>query len=193
MSDKLHKAGQIISVIVFIAVLSVMGMITGRPIMMLAYGGFFLLMSLIIYLSLNRQTKVRHETSSDNKSFIFRKVLSAILMIVAIIAPLIIALRSEVISLPADISQGKVVGIMLSITILFIVLVLLSIFMINDRGSSFVNRFIGYVIFIIAAAFPGLLMSTVDRTTMGIGSVYYVAMAVLILAYNARSLYCVKE
>lgn len=193
MSDKLHKAGQIISVIVFIAILSVMGMITGKPIMMLAYGGFFLLMSLVIYLFLNRQTKVRHETSSENRSFIFRKVLSAILMILAIIAPLIIALRSEVISLPADMSQGKVIGIMLSTSILFIVLVLLSIFLINDRGSSFVNRFIGYVIFIIAAAFPGILMSTVDRTTMGIGSVYYVAMAVLILAYNARSLYCVKE
>jgi hypothetical protein len=44
---------------------------------------------------------------------------------------------------------------------------------------------IGFGLFVIAAIIPGALMVNVDSTTMGIGSVYYVAMAVLILAYNA--------
>lgn len=193
MKEKLYKAKQIISVIAFSLILSVMGMITGRPVMMIAYGGFFLLMSLIIFLILNRQNKMRHEESTGNLGIIVRKVTGVIMMILALVAPLIVALQSELISLPDGISEGAVVGIMLSTTVLFIVLLLLSIFFINDRGSTFVNRFIGYVIYIIAAAFPGLLMSKVDRSTMGIGSVYYVALVVLILAYNAKSMFLAKE
>lgn len=193
MSDKLYKVGQIVGVIVFIVVLSTMGMITGRPIMMLAYGGFFLLMSLIIYLTLNRQNEMRHQENTGMMGVVIKQSLGVIFMILAIISPLIVALRSEVISLPEGISQGKVVGIMLAASIVFIALVLVAIHLINERGSSFVNRFIGYVVFIIAAAFPGLTMSTIDRSTMGIGSVYYVAMVVLILAYNARSLIFAKE
>lgn len=193
MKDKLYKVKQIISVIAFSAVLSVMGMITGRPVMMIAYGGFFLLMSLVIFLILNRQNKMRHEESSGNLGLIIKKVTGVVMMILALVAPLIVALQSELISLPDGISEGAVVGIMLSTAVLFIVLLLLSLFFINDRGSTFVNRFIGYVIFIIAAAFPGLLMSTVDRSTMGIGSVYYVALVVLILAYNAKSMFLAKE
>jgi hypothetical protein len=55
------------------------------------------------------------------------------------------------------------------------------------------HRVIGYVLFVIAAIIPGLMMSRVDSTPMGIGSVYYVAMAVLILAYNAMGLFCNQE
>jgi hypothetical protein len=45
----------------------------------------------------------------------------------------------------------------------------------------------------VAAAIPGLLMSRVDSTTTGIGSVYYVAMAVLILAYNGYGFLTVQD
>jgi cytochrome b subunit of formate dehydrogenase len=55
------------------------------------------------------------------------------------------------------------------------------------------QRMMGYLMFVIAALIPGILISRVDNTPMGIGSVYYVAMAVLILAYNAMGLYCNQE
>jgi len=41
MSDLWFKIKQIITLVVFVAVLSLLGMISGRPIMIVAYGVFF--------------------------------------------------------------------------------------------------------------------------------------------------------
>ncbi|MDD3577460.1 MAG: hypothetical protein PHS23_00495 [Candidatus Cloacimonetes bacterium] len=191
MQDTIFKIKQIASLVIFIFVMSLMGMITGRPVMMLAYAGFFLLMGVVVFLTLrNRQ---RHFEVVQTKNKTFRMILAAILMILAIISPMLIALRSSVINLPADMTVPTVVMLMLGIAILFIALVLITVFMINRPNSTVMHRVIGYVVFIIAAIIPGLLMSRVDSTPMGIGSVYYVAMAVLILAYNAMGLYKNQE
>lgn len=190
MKDTFFKIKQIVGLVIFIAVLSVMGMITGRPVMMLAYAGFFLLMSLIVYLTLRRHQ--RHFEVEAKSSKTVRMVGAIILMLLAIVAPMLIALRSNVINLP-DMTVGTIVGLMLGVTIVFIVLVLLALYLINSKGHTLSNRIIGYISYIIASMIPGILMSFVDRTPMGIGSVYYVAMAVLILAYNARSLYCKQD
>ena len=114
-------------------------------------------------------------------------------MVLAIVAPLLIALRTSVINLPESLSTGVVVPMMLGLSILFIIMVLATVFLINRKGTTLANRAVGYIVFIIASIIPGVLMSRVDSTTMGIGSVYYVAMAVLILAYNAFGLYFNQE
>ncbi|MCB5261729.1 MAG: hypothetical protein M0Q16_07470, partial [Candidatus Cloacimonetes bacterium] len=177
MKDTFFKIKQIAGLVVFIAVLSVMGMVTGKPLMMLAYAGFFLLMSLIVYLSLKNHQRHFEVVSKSNKTL--RTIMSVVFMLIAIIAPLLIAQYSEVISLPESITAGAAVGIMLGITLVFIALILLAVYLINIKGQTVANRSIGYISFFVAAILPGLLMSTVNRTTMGIGSVYYVAMAVL--------------
>ncbi|MCK9584466.1 MAG: hypothetical protein M0R69_06085 [Candidatus Cloacimonetes bacterium] len=191
MKDTFFKIKQIAGLVVFIAVLSVMGMVTGKPLMMLAYAGFFLLMSLIVYLSLKNHQRHFEVVSKSNKTL--RTIMAVVFMLIAIIAPLLIAQYSEVISLPESITAGAAVGIMLGITLVFIALILLAVYLINIKGQTVANRSIGYISFFVAAILPGLLMSTVNRTTMGIGSVYYVAMAVLILAYNARNLFCYQD
>jgi len=191
MSNNLYKIKQIVGLIIFIAVLSAMGMITGRPVMMLAYAGFFLAMSAIIYLTLKNHQRHFEVVNKSNKTA--KSILAAILMIIAIILPMIIALRSSIINLPHSLTMGSVVGLMLGLTIVFIALVLLALYMINSKGHDLKNRIIGYLSFALAAVIPGALMQSVDRTTMGIGSVYYVAMAVLILVYNSRSLFCSQE
>jgi hypothetical protein len=168
-----------------------MGMITGRPIMMLAYAAFFLAMSVVIYLTLRKKQRHFEVVQSQNRTI--RVILAAVLMILAIIAPMLIALRSSVINLPAEMTVSTVVMLMLGLSILFIILSLLPVYLINRKDSTVMHRTIGYVVFIIAAMIPGLLMSRVDSTPMGIGSVYYVAMAVLILAYNAMGLYFNQE
>jgi len=190
MNDTFFKIKQIIGLVIFIVVLSAMGMVTGRPVMMLAYAGFFLLMSLLVYLTLRNHQ--RHFEVESKSSKTMRTVLAAVLMLLAIIAPMLIALRSSVINLP-EMTVGAVVALMLGVTIVFIALVLLALYLINSKGHTLANRIAGYISFIVAAMIPGILMSTVDRTTMGIGSVYYVALAVLILAYNARTLFCSQE
>lgn len=186
MKDTFFKIKQIAGLVVFIAILSVLGMVTGKPIMMLAYAGFFLLMSLIVYLTLRNNQ--RHFEVVAKTPKILMTIIAAVFMLLAIVAPMLIALRSNVINLPVSMTTAAVVGVMLGVTVVFIALVLLAIYLINVKGHSIQNRAIGYISFIIAAMLPGLLMSRVDSTTMGIGSVYYVAMAVLILAYNARNL-----
>ncbi|MCB5265474.1 MAG: hypothetical protein PHT37_08695 [Candidatus Cloacimonetes bacterium] len=191
MKDTFFKIKQIAGLVVFIAVLSVMGMITGKPVMMLAYAGFFLLMSLIVYLTLRKHQRHFEVVSKSQKTV--KTILAAILILLAIIAPVLIALNSSVINLPESFTTGAAVGIMLAVSLVFIALVLLAVYMINIKGHSVANRAIGYISFLIAAMLPGILMSTVDRSTMSMGSVYYVAMAVLILAYNARSLFCYQD
>lgn len=191
MHDTLFKIKQIAGLVFFIAILSTMGMITGRPVMMLAYAVFFLVMSLVVYLTLRNNQRHFEVTRSSNT--IFRKVLAAVLMLLAIVAPLFIALRSNVINLPDEMSIGLVVPMMLGLSVLFIAMVLATVVLINRKGNTFANRAIGYIVFIVASMIPGLLTSKVDSTTMGIGSVYYVAMAVLILAYNAFGLFFNQE
>ncbi len=191
MHDTLFKIKQIAGLVFFIAILSTMGMITGRPVMMLAYAVFFLVMSLVVYLTLRNNQRHFEVTRSSNT--IFRKVLAAVLMLLAIVAPLFIALRSNVINLPDEMSIGLVVPMMLGLSVLFIAMVLATVVLINRKGNTFANRAIGYIVFIVASMIPGLLTSQVDSTTMGIGSVYYVAMAVLILAYNAFGLFFNQE
>jgi uncharacterized membrane protein (DUF485 family) len=191
MQDTLFKIKQIVGLVIFIAVLSTMGMITGRPVMMLAYAAFFLAMSVVVYFTLKNNQRHFEVTQRSNKTF--RRVLAAILMLIAIVAPLLIALRSSIINLPDSLSVGTVIPLMLGLSILFIAMVLITIFLINRKGVTLAHRAIGYLVFIIASAIPGLLMSRVDSTTMGIGSVYYVAMAVLILAYNAFGLFFNQE
>lgn len=191
MHDTLFKIKQIAGLVIFIAVLSTMGMITGRPVMMLAYAAFFLLISVVVYFSLKNNQRHFEVTQRSNKTF--RRVLAAILMVLAIVAPLLIALRTSVINLPESLSTGVVVPMMLGLSILFIIMVLATVFLINRKGTTLANRAVGYIVFIIACIIPGVLMSRVDSTTMGIGSVYYVAMAVLILAYNAFGLYFNQE
>lgn len=191
MHDTLFKIKQIAGLVIFIVVLSTMGMITGRPVMMLAYAAFFLLISVVVYFSLKNNQRHFEVTQRSNKTF--RRVLAAILMVLAIVAPLLIALRTSVINLPESLSTGVVVPMMLGLSILFIIMVLATVFLINRKGTTLANRAVGYIVFIIASIIPGVLMSRVDSTTMGIGSVYYVAMAVLILAYNAFGLYFNQE
>lgn len=191
MHDTLFKIKQIAGLVFFIAILSTMGMITGRPVMMLAYAVFFLVISLVVYLTLRNNQRHFEVTRSSNT--IFRKVLAAVLMLLAIVTPLFIALRSNVINLPDEMSIGLVVPMMLGLSVLFIAMVLATVVLINRKGNTFANRAIGYIVFIVASMIPGLLTSQVDSTTMGIGSVYYVAMAVLILAYNAFGLFFNQE
>jgi len=145
----------------------------------------------VIYFTLRKNQRHFEVVNTSNKTT--KMILAGILMVLAIILPLLIALRSSIINLPETMTLGAVVGLMLVFTIVFVALVLLALLMINSKGQNLQNRIIGYLSFIIAAVIPGALMQSVDRTTMGIGSVYYVAMAVLILVYNARSLFCNQE
>lgn len=191
MQDTFFKIRQIAALVVFIVVLSLMGMITGKPLMTLAYAGFFLLMSAVVFFTLRKKQRHFEVVHKDNR--LFRKILAVILGLAGLITPLLVAQYSSVIALPAEMSGTMVVLLMLGLGILFGVLIGLTLFFINREKGSLGTTILGFVIFLIMALIPGLLMSRVDISPMAIGSVYYVVMAELVLVYNAFVLFGSKE
>ncbi len=182
MSDTLFKIKQIVSLVLFIAIISLMGMITSRPIMILAYAGFFIVViAIMYYMMLKRQ---RHFELVQSSSKLTNRIIGGVLVALALAAPSLVAFRTSVIKLPAELSFGAAFGMVAGVSVLFLALVFGAIYFINKAGKDLPKRIIGYVLFVIAAIIPGVLMSRVDSSTSGIGSVYYVAMAVLILAFN---------
>ncbi len=191
MSDTMFKIKQIVSLIIFIGALSLMGMITQQPIMILAYGVFFLAVVAVMYFLIRKRQ--RHFEVSKDSSPLFRRIVGIVFMALALVLPALIAVRSSVINLPASLSLGAALASVLGVTVLFIALILAAVYFINFKGTELTKRIIGYVLFILGAAVPGILMSRIDGTTTGIGSVYYVALAVLILAYNGFGFIVNKE
>lgn len=191
MSDTMFKIRQIVSLIVFVGVLSLMGMITQQPIMVLAYAGFFLaVMAVMFYFMRKRQ---RHYDIVKDANPLIGKIAGIVMLLLAVVLPVLIAVRSSIINLPDTLSMGAAIGAVTGVTLAFLALIFAAIYFINTKGSDMVKRIIGYVLFVIGAAVPGILMSRIDSTTTGIGSVYYVAMAVLILAYNGLGFVLNKE
>jgi len=191
MSDTMFKIKQIVSLVVFIGALSLMGMITNQPLMILAYAAFFLAVVVVMYFLMRKQQ--RHFELTKESSPLFKKIVGYVLMVIALVAPALITVRSSVINLPQSFSLGAALGSVLGVTAVFLALILIAVYLINFKGNELSKRIIGYVLFILGAAIPGILMSRIDSTTTGIGSVYYVAMAVLILAYNGFGFIVNKE
>jgi len=191
MSDLWFKIKQIITLVVFIIALSLLGMISGQPVMVAGYGVFFLVVvAIMFYLTRRRQ---RHFEKVKESSALFRMIFGIILLVLALITPPIIILRTNLVTLPETIKSGVALAIVAGITILFIALTFLAVYFINNRGRKVSNRVIGYILYIIAAIIPGFLMSRVDKTTLGVGSVHYVALIVLILAYSGYGLITNRE
>jgi uncharacterized protein YoxC len=67
------------------------------------------------------------------------------------------------------------------------------VYLINHRGNKLLNKVLGYLIIIIASAVPALMVIPYDRTTTGIGSIYWIAVLVAVLAWSGFNLFLNKE
>ena len=191
MSDTMFKIRQIISLVIFIGVLSLMGMITNRPIMVLAYAAVFIAVTVVMYIFIMRRQRHFEVTQTDNT--LMYRIIGIVLAIFALGLPLLMVFRSSVIKLPSETTAGTAAAIVGGVTVVFVALMVFAVHLLNTKGKETAMRILGFVLIIIASAIPGILMSRIDRTTSGIGSVYYVAMAVLILAYNSYSMLFVPK
>jgi len=190
MKDKLFNLRQILLTVIFIAALSLMGMITGEKYMVAVYGAAIIVVSGIILLFVKRGQ--RHSEVSEQKNRITRIVAGIVLCVLALITPLFLVLKSNVINVGDEITAMMIV-ITLIATILFIGLFALAVYLINNKGEGFAMRALGYLIVIVTSLIPGILMSRFDKNTSTIGSIYYVALAVLIMSYNGINLLKPKE
>lgn len=189
MPDTWFNVKKIISFIVFIVVFSLMGLATGRPVMILAYAAFFIAVAFILLMLMRKRQ--RHSELTDTVSPMVHKIIGGVLLLLAVVLPALIITRSNLVNLP--VLNTVIVLLILGITILFIALMILAAYLINEKGDNVVMSIAGYLLIIVVSAVPGLIMSGIDRTTTGIGSVYYVALAVLIIAWNGYGLAFSKD
>jgi len=185
MRETWFNIKQIAALIVFIIVFSMMGMMTGRPIMVLVYAAVLLAATAITYLVVRKHQ--RHSDVSLQENRLPKLITGIVLCVLAVAAPLYLISKTNLINIPGDITAMVILAI-LGLTLLFIALFALAVYLINFKGEELSFRLIGYLIVVVTSLIPGLLMSMFDKTASTIGAVYYVALAVLILAYNGITL-----
>jgi hypothetical protein len=191
MKDKLFLLGKIISVLIFIVAFSMMGLASGKPIMVLAYAGFFVVVMFIIFQFVRKHQ--RHFEIVTEKSSVLPKIIGIVMLLAAIAIPVL-----SVANLALFDMGGKAISIMSLVIVLFITVLLIAagvfaVSLINRIGSTKIHKILGYLILIIASAVPALLVIPYDKTTTGIGSIYYIAILTAVLSWWGFNLYLNKE
>lgn len=181
---------QIIAIVIFVAAFSLMGLMTQKPLMMLVYAAIVLAASAIAFLMIRKRQ--RHSEIALNTSRLPLQIVGAILGLMALATPLILTLWTNIITLPGGISALALV-IIFALTLLFIALMGLALYLINYKGEEMQFRVIGFGLIFVASVIPGISMSLIDKTASSIGAAYYVALAVLVLSYNCMGLLIRKD
>lgn len=190
MQDKLFNIKKVLAMLVFIAVFSLMGLSTGKPIMVLAYAVFFMLVSFVVILTLKK--KQRHFEVSEKTNPIIKKIGGIVLLALAITSPLYVFSTSNLLNTGKEV-DAMFLSIVFGISIVFLGLLFVAIKLINKMNATTMHRALGYILIIIASILPGAIVAGIDRSTTGIGSTYYVALAVVIFAWNGFGLISNQE
>ena len=191
MKDKLFIIGKLIGVLVFVLAFSMVGIASGKPIMILAFAGFFLAVMFVVFQFVRKNQ--RHFEIVSEKSRLIPKIIGKIMVLAAVILPAL-----SISSLQLFNMGTLTIGVFAFILILLISLGLIAggvfaVTLINKSVNSTLHRILGYAIIVILSAVPALLVIPYDKTTTGIGSIYYVAILVAILSWWGLSLYLNKE
>jgi hypothetical protein len=191
MSNTWFVVRKLIAALIFILALSFMGMATGKPVMILAYAGFFVVMMFIVFLFVKRNQRHFEIISEQNQTI--KKLTGFVITVIAVIAPAL-AISNVTVFDMGDAKPGfGLFAIVLGITIAMIAGGIFAVRMINTNLSNKAKKAIGYVIIVLLSAVPALLVMRHDRTTTGIGSVYYIALIDTILSWWGITLYLNKE
>lgn len=191
MKDTLFVVGKIIGLLIFILAFSLMGVVSGKPIMILAYAGFFVVVMGIIFLFVRKNQ--RHFEIISQRNQTISKVIGIVMLLAAIAIPALAISNMQLFELNLEKITIGFIALIVVITIVLMAGVILGVNLINKNGSTKLNKILGYAIIIILSAVPALLVIPHDKTTTGIGSVYYLAVLVAVLSWWGLSLYLNKE
>lgn len=185
MKDTWFKIRQIGALVLFVLISSLAGMMTGKPVMMIAYGAFFLVVTLaVLYMIRNRQ---RHFELTQGSNPTVRLVLALLIGLLALALPLLVVNYSSFIPVPEG-AAAKTIGLTFVLTLVFLLLNAAAVWLLNIKGETVAQKIMGYLLIILAAIIPGAVMAGINKTTVAIGSVYYIALAVIVLAYSSYTL-----
>jgi len=190
MQEKWFSIKQVITIALFIALLSIIGVISGKLWMIPIYALFFtLVVALVIYLIRGKQ---RHFEIVKPPNPIYSKVFGSILSLAAILTPLLVVWRTSLIPLPGQLS---ILALLLAVvfTLVFLGMIVAAVYLLQYRKPTQVHKIAAYALIVVASAIPGIIVSTYNRTTNGIGSVYYVAMIIVFLANSGLNLLLRKD
>ena len=191
MQDKLFILGKIISLIIFILAFSLMGLASGKPIMVLAYAGFFAVVVFVIFLFVKKSQ--RHFEIISQQSPIMRKILGIVLLPIAILLPVLSVSSFQLFELTMEKISIGIYALIVLITLVLIGAGIFAVSLINRTSGNKVMKILGYLILVVISAVPALMVMPYDKTTVGIGSVYYVAILVAVLGWWGINLYLNKE
>jgi hypothetical protein len=171
---------QIAGLILFVAILSVLGFIHG----IVGYICWFLAFSLIIVgILMTIRKRQRHFELVETKP-LQNTITSIILAIMATGLPLLMLVFGSIIPNGAGKSFGGVVLSLIGIVI-YLGLMGLAILMINKWKDTLMNNALGYVLIIVAAILPGAVIMMVSKDAMSLAGVYSAALISLVLAFFA--------
>lgn len=189
MRELWYNIRQIATIVLFVIAFSLMGMMTGRPLMVLLYAAVMGIISAATFFYVSRRQP--YSEVSLKKSHLPRYILGGVLCLLAIITPLYLILKTSLINIPMEISAVLILAV-LGVTLLFVALFAVAVYLINYMGTM-PMRIVAYLIVILASLIPGLLMSRFDKTASTIGAIYYVALAILIFSYNGISMFLDRD
>lgn len=174
---------QILGLILFIAVLSAMGLIHG----IIGYLAWLVVMIAIFGLIFLFVRKQQNHSETSGSSPLASKIVGVALAVLAVLLPFLLIKNGGVVSNAA--ANPVMVSVLTILAILvFLGLILLALALINKKGSSAPNRYLGYLLVIIAAVLPGVLVLLGDKTSTGFAQTYFAALLAMILAYSALGL-----
>jgi hypothetical protein len=191
MKETLFALGKIIGVLVFIAVFSVTGLVSGQPLMILAYAGFITLIMFFIFLFVRRNQ--RHFEFISQRSRVISKIIGIIMILVALAVPVLAISNMQLFDLGTLKLSTSLLAVVVAITIGLVAGGLFAVYLINRAGSGLIHKIIGYLLIIGLSAVPALLVIPHDRTTTGIGSVYYIVIILAVISWWGFSLLLNKE
>ncbi len=191
MKDKLFILGKIVGILIFLLVLSLMGLASGNPMMILGYAGFFVLVMLVIFLFVRRNQRHFEIVKSGNS--VLTRIIGIVMLLLAIAIPPLAISNMQLFELGLAKIGLMTMFIAAGITIALIAIGVLGVWLINRAGSILLTKILGHLVIIAAAAVPALLVIPHDHTTTGIGMVYYLAVMVAVIAWWGFSLILNKE
>jgi hypothetical protein len=191
LKKSLFNLGRIIGALIFIMVLSLSGIVSGKPIMILAYAGFFLLVMFAIFLFVRKNQRHFEIISQRNK--LMSKIIGTLMVLIAIAIPALAITNMQLFELGSATIGLKVILAVVALTITLLISGVVGVYLINRSGSKLWHKILGYLIIIGASSVPALMVIPYDRTTTGIGSVYFVVIMVAILSWWGLSLYLYKD
>jgi len=183
MKEVLAKIKNVATWVILIALLSCIGIATENPkVMIPAYAVFFALVFAGFYLYV-KSSRRRTLKSSKTQQFI-AKAIGYTLVLLALLVPVYVLGNVQFRGYESTKIGFGAYAIAIIGTIVELALAIFAIRLINlNREKNKGLFFIGYLLILVAACVPGLVMLQFDSSTNALGTAYFAAVTISILTW----------